>query len=99
MSLQRFITVFTACLTPSQKIFHSLGDFFRSKQQQNETLEQYWKKLCELEKDFEFKNTRWTHGIKVRYIHYGHRTTEQNMRPTKNNAKINQGPDENRYIR
>ena len=39
---------------PKRNTYHSRGDFFWAKQEENETLEEHWKKLVTLEKNCEF---------------------------------------------
>ena len=56
MQLPRLIQVFKNYYTPLRNIYHSRGDFFWAKQKIGETPEQHWKKLCEIEKECEFKN-------------------------------------------
>ena len=43
---------------PKRNTYHSRGDFFWSKQEENETPEEHWKKLITLEKNCEFKDIK-----------------------------------------
>ena len=43
---------------PKRNTYHSRGDFFWAKQEENETPEEHWKKLITLEKNCEFKDIK-----------------------------------------
>ena len=43
---------------PKRNTYHSRGDFFWAKQEENETPEGHWKKLITLEKNCEFKDIK-----------------------------------------
>ena len=43
---------------PKRNTYHSCGDFFWAKQEENETPEEHWKKLVTLEKNCDFKNIK-----------------------------------------
>ena len=43
---------------PKRNTYHSCGDFFWAKQEENETPEEHWKKLITLEKNCEFKDIK-----------------------------------------
>ena len=43
---------------PRRNTYHSRGDFFWAKQEDNETPEEHWRKLVSLEKNCEFKDIK-----------------------------------------
>ena len=43
---------------PKRNTYHSRGDFFWAKQEENETPEEHWKKLITLEKTCDFKDIK-----------------------------------------
>ena len=43
---------------PKRNTYHSRGDFFWAKQEENETPEKHWRKLVSLEKKCEFKDIK-----------------------------------------
>ena len=45
---------------PKRNTYHSRGDIFGAKQEENDTPEEHWKKLVTLEKNCEFKDIK--HG-------------------------------------
>ena len=43
---------------PKHNTYHNRGDFFWAKEEENETLEDHWRKVVSLEKDCEFKDIK-----------------------------------------
>ena len=54
LTLEETITLFKKIFIPARNTFHSRGQFFNAKQEQNETMDEYWKKLVEIERKCEF---------------------------------------------
>ena len=54
LTLAEIITLFKKIFIPARNTFHSRGQFFNAKQEYNETMDEYWKKLVEIERKCEF---------------------------------------------
>ena len=52
------IQLFREYYMPKRNTYHSRGDFFSAKQEENETPKEHWKKLITLEKTCEFKDIK-----------------------------------------
>ena len=52
------IQLFRKYYMPKKKTYHSCGDFFWAKQEDNETPEERWKKFITLEKNCNFKDIK-----------------------------------------
>ena len=55
---EKLIQLFREHYMPKKNTYHSRGDFFSAKQEENETPEDHWKKLVTLEKNCDFKNIK-----------------------------------------
>ena len=53
---------------PKRNTYHSRGDFFWAKQEDNETPEEHWRKLVSLEKNCEFKDIKQEDLLKSKFI-------------------------------
>ena len=53
---------------PKRNTYHSRGDFFWAKQEDNETPEEHWRKLVSLEKNCEFKDIKQADLLKSKFI-------------------------------
>ena len=58
INTERLIQLFKDYYMPKRNTYHSRGDFFWAKQEDNETPEEHWRKLVSLEKNCEFKDTK-----------------------------------------
>ena len=56
ISLQELLKMFEKTFLPARNIFHSRAQFFKIKQEEGETLDEYWKKLVDIERKCEFGN-------------------------------------------
>ena len=56
ISLQELLKLFKKTFLPARNIFHSRAQFFNIKQEEGETLDEYWKKLVDIERKCEFGN-------------------------------------------
>ena len=56
ISLQEMLKLFKKTFLPARNIFHSRAQFFNIKQEEGETLDEYWKKLVDIERKCEFGN-------------------------------------------
>ena len=56
ISLQELLKLFKKTFLPARNIFHSRAQFFNIKQKEGETLDEYWKKLVDIERKCEFGN-------------------------------------------
>ena len=56
ISLQELLKLFKKTFLPTRNIFHNRAQFFNIKQEDNETLDEYWKKLVDIERKCEFNN-------------------------------------------
>ena len=54
----KIIQLFREYYMPKRNTYHSRGDLFCAKQEENETPEEYWKNLITLEKNCEFKDIK-----------------------------------------
>ena len=54
----KLIQLFREYYMPKRNTYHSCGDFFWVKQEENETPEEHWKKLITLEKNCDFKDIK-----------------------------------------
>ena len=50
------LTVFKEIFLPVRNVFHSRSQFFNMKQDDNETLDKYWKRLVDIERKCDFNN-------------------------------------------
>ena len=58
INTERLLQLFKDYYMPKQNTYHSRGDFFWAKQEENETREEYWRKLVSLETNCEFKDIK-----------------------------------------
>ena len=58
IKIEKLIQLFREYYMPKRNSYHSRGDFFWAKQEDNETHEEHWKKLVTLEKNCDFKNIK-----------------------------------------
>ena len=58
INTERLIQLFKDYYMPKRNTYHSRGDFFWAKQEENETPEEQWRKLVSLEKNCEFKDIK-----------------------------------------
>ena len=54
--LPELLTLFKKTFPPVRNVFHSRAQFFNMKQDDNETLDEYWKRLVDIERKCEFNN-------------------------------------------
>ena len=54
ISLKELLKLFKKTFLPTRNVFHSRSHFFNIKQKDNETLDEYWKKLVDIERKCEF---------------------------------------------
>ena len=55
---ERLLQLFKDYYMPKRNTYHSRGDFFWAKQEENEAPEEHWRKLVSLEKNCEFKDIK-----------------------------------------
>ena len=48
--LSELLKLFKKTFIPARKVFHSRAQFFNIRQEDNETLDEYWKRLVDIEK-------------------------------------------------
>ena len=58
INTEKLIQLFKDYYMPKRNTYHSRGDFFWAKQEENETPEEHWRKLVSLEKNCEFKDIK-----------------------------------------
>ena len=58
ITTDKLIQLFKEYYMPKRNTYHSRGDFFWAKQEENETPEEHWKKLITLERNCEFKDIK-----------------------------------------
>ena len=58
INTERLLQLFKDYYMPKRNTYHSRGDFFWAKQEENETPEEHWRKLVSLEKKCEFKDIK-----------------------------------------
>ena len=58
ITTDKLIQLFKEYYMPKRNTYHSRGDFFWAKQEENETPEEHWKKLITLKKNCEFKDIK-----------------------------------------
>ena len=56
VNLQELLTLFKKTFLPVRNVFHSRAQFFNMKQDDNETMDEYWKRLVDIEK-YDFNNS------------------------------------------
>ena len=54
--LPELLTLFKKTFLPARNVFHSRAQLFNMKQDDNETLDEYWKRLADIERKCEFNN-------------------------------------------
>ena len=54
--LKELLTLFKKIFLPARNVFHSRAQFFNMKQDDNETLDEYWKRLVDIERKCDFNN-------------------------------------------
>ena len=54
ISLQELLRLFKKTFLPTRNVFHSRAHFFNIKQEDGETLDEYWKRLVDIERKCEF---------------------------------------------
>ena len=54
LDLSELLKLFKKTFIPARNLFHSRAQFFNSKQEDSETLEEYWKRLVVIERKCEF---------------------------------------------
>ena len=54
--LPELLTLFKKTFLPARNVFHSRAQFFNMKQEENETLDEYWKRLVDIERKCDFNN-------------------------------------------
>ena len=55
--LSELLKLFKKTFIPARNVFHSRAQFFNIKQEDNETLDEYWKTLVDIERKCEFNKT------------------------------------------
>ena len=56
VNLPELLTLFKKTFLPVRNVFHSRAHFFNMRQEDNETLDEYWKRLVDIEKKCDFGN-------------------------------------------
>ena len=56
VNLPELLTLFKKTFLPVRNVFHSRAQFFNMKQEDNETLDEYWKRLVDTERKCDFGN-------------------------------------------
>ena len=56
VNLSELLTLFKKTFLPARNIFHSRAQFFNMKQEDNETLDECWKRLVDIERKCDFGN-------------------------------------------
>ena len=56
VNLPKLLTLFKKTFLPVRNVFHSRAQFFNMKQDDNETMDEYWKRLVDIERNFDFNN-------------------------------------------
>ena len=54
VNLLELLTLFKKTFLPVRNVFHSRAQFFKMKQEENETLDEYWKRLVDTESKCDF---------------------------------------------
>ena len=54
VDLSELLKLFKKTFIPARKVFHSRAQFFNIRQEDNPTLDEYWKRLVDIEKKREF---------------------------------------------
>ena len=68
INTEKLIQQFKDYYMPKRITYHSRGDFFRAKQEDNETPEDHWRKLVSLEGNCEFKDIKQEDLLISKYI-------------------------------
>ena len=56
VKLPELLILFKKTFLPARNVFHSRTQFFNIKQEENETLDEYWKRLVDIERKCDFNN-------------------------------------------
>ena len=56
VQLPEVLTLFKKTFLPVRNVFHSRAQFFNMKQEDTETLDEYWKRLVDIERECDFGN-------------------------------------------
>ena len=54
--LSELLTLFKKTFLPARNVFHSRAQFFNMRQEENETLDEHWKRLVDIERKCDFNN-------------------------------------------
>ena len=54
VDLSELLKLFKKTFIPARNVFHSRAQFFSIKQEDNDTLDKYWKRLVDIERNCEF---------------------------------------------
>ena len=54
VDLSELLKLFKKTFIPARNVSHSWAQFFNFKQEENETLDEYWKRLVDIERKCEF---------------------------------------------
>ena len=86
VNLPEFLTLFKKTFRRVRNVFHSRAQFFNMKQDDNETLDEYWKRLVDIERKFDFNNITAEEIIIQIRGHYQRQTSPRQIykRPTEN---------------
>ena len=56
VQLPELLTLFKKTFLPIRNVFHSWAQFFNMRQEDNETMDEYWKRLVDTERKCDFGN-------------------------------------------
>ena len=103
MKITRLINLFRENYLPKRNALYSRGDFFWAKQKADETPEQHWKNLIEIEENCDFPNTGIKPAdltyLKVHNLNNGRKTERQINKREKHNHSTTKRISTPRYLR
>ena len=71
ISLQELLKLFKKSFLPTRNVFHSKAQFFNIRQEDGETLDEYWEKIGRYRKEMRIQHyyTRRYYHLQIRSIH------------------------------
>ena len=71
VNLPELLTLFKKTFLPVRNVFHSRAQFFNMKQEDHETMDEYWKRLVDTEKKMRFRqyHSGRDHYVQIRGYH------------------------------
>ena len=101
IKVKDLIRLFTEFYMPKRNTYHNRGDFFWAKQTEDETPEEFWRRLIEIEKECNFNAISAEELLISKYMTAitEKKTTGQNNERKNAGTEENNRTDKTKYIR